>query len=136
MSSFRRTCVLGLALFSALQLVSVVSVVTRSAAEQSGPLVAKTIDSTLARYHPQAHVSGRFKIQGSEGMHPLLTRLSMEFQRRQPKVVIDVRGGGSTKAIAEFLEPPLSKTGKVMLRCRGEGGTLHLSKFFLPASSH
>lgn len=49
-------------------------------------------------------------------MYPLLTRLSMEFQRRQPKVVIDVRGGGSTKAIAEFLEPPLSKTGKVTLQ--------------------
>lgn len=115
MSPFSKTFVLGLALFSAFQLVSFVSVVKRSAAEQSGPLAAKTVDSTLARYHPQAHVSGRFKIQGSEGMYPLLTRLSLEFQRRQPKVAIDVRGGGSTKAIAEFLEPPLSKTGKVML---------------------
>ena len=48
-------------------------------------------------------------------MYPLMNRLSMEFQRRQPKVAIEVKGGGSTKAIAEFLQPPLSKTGKVML---------------------
>lgn len=103
--------VLGLALFSAVQLVSAV---TQSAAELSGPLTATTVDSTLARYNPQTHVSGRFKIQGSEIMLPLLTRLSMEFQRRQPKVAIDVRGGGSTKAIAELLQPPLDKIGTVM----------------------
>lgn len=54
MSPFNRTFVLGLALFLALQLVSFVSAVTRSASEQSGPLVAKTVDSTLARYHPSA----------------------------------------------------------------------------------
>ena len=49
-------------------------------------------------------------------MYPLMSRLTMEFQRRQPKVAIDVKGGGSTKAVAEFLQPPLSKTGKVMLQ--------------------
>ena len=49
-------------------------------------------------------------------MYPLLSRLSLEFQRRQPKVSVDVKGGGSTKAIEEFLQPPLSKTGKVVLR--------------------
>jgi phosphate transport system substrate-binding protein len=48
-------------------------------------------------------------------MYPLLARLAMEFQRLQPKVAIDVRGGGSAKAIAEFLQPPPSKVGKVMI---------------------
>lgn len=113
MAPMSRACALGLALalYSAVQLVSAV---TQSAAEQSGPLRSTTVDSTLAHYNPQAHVSGSFKIQGSEIMHLLLTRLSMEFQRRQPKVTIDVRGGGSTKAIAELLQPPLNKVGKVM----------------------
>ena len=114
MLPIRSIGVLGLALLSALQLVSVVVLVERSEAEHSGPFVVNTVDSTLAHYRPQTHVSGRFKIQGSEIMSPLLTRLSMEFQRRQPKVAIEVQGGGSGKAIAEFLQPPLNKVGKVM----------------------
>jgi phosphate transport system substrate-binding protein len=48
-------------------------------------------------------------------MYPLLNRLNIEFQRRQPKVAVEVKGGGSTKAVAEFLQPPSSKTGKVLL---------------------
>lgn len=84
-------------------------------AEIAGPLAAASSDSSLARYNPQTQVSGSLKVQGSETMYPLLNRLSLEFQRRQPKVGIEVKGGGSTKAIAEFLQPPLSKTGKVML---------------------
>ncbi len=107
----RRPWALGLTLFSAIQLVSGL---TQSAAEQTGPMTAAVVDSTLTRYSPQMHVSGSFKIQGSEVMHLLLTRLSMEFQRRQPKVTIDVRGGGSAKAIAELLQPPLKKMGKIM----------------------
>ena len=39
-------------------------------------------------------------------MSPLMTRLAAEFQRRQPQVTINVKGGGSTKAVSEFLEPP------------------------------
>jgi phosphate transport system substrate-binding protein len=84
-------------------------------AEQVGPFTSANVGGDLARYNPQAQVSGGFKIRGSETMYPLLSRLSLEFQRRQPKVSIDVKGGGSTKAIEEFLQPPLSKTGKVML---------------------
>ncbi len=112
-SPSHRTAPRALVLFSLLQ---VVCAVDQSSAEISGPLAAATVESNLARYNPQAQVSGSFKIQGSETMYPLLNRLTMEFQRRQPKVTIDVKGGGSTKAIAEFLQPPLSKTGKVMLR--------------------
>jgi phosphate transport system substrate-binding protein len=49
-------------------------------------------------------------------MYPLLTRLGLEFQRRQQKVNVDVKGGGSTKAIEVFLQPPASKTGQITLK--------------------
>ncbi len=97
-------------------LLAMGAVADRAGAEISGPFAAVTTDSTLPRYSPQAEVAGAFKIEGSETMSPLLSRLSLEFQRRQPKVAIEVRGGGSTKAVAEFVQPPLSKTGKIMLR--------------------
>jgi len=86
-----------------------------SFAELSGPFAVAAVDSSLPHYTPQTQVSGTFKVLGSETMYPLVSRLSLEFQRRQPKVAIQVRGGGSTKAIADFLQPPLSKVGKVML---------------------
>ena len=108
----RRISFPAIVLCSVLQLFSAVD---QSSAEISGPLAAGNADATLARYNPQTQVSGSFKIQGSETMYPLLSRLSLEFQRHQPKVGIDVKGGGSTKAIAEFLQPPLGRTGKVML---------------------
>ena len=38
-------------------------------------------------------------------MHALMRRLVLEFQSRQPNVAIDLRSGGSTKAISEFIEP-------------------------------
>jgi len=100
-----------LALLSVLQLFCLVD---GSSAELSSPLAVVAVDSSLAHYSPQTKVSGTFKVQGSETMYLLLTRLGMEFQRLQPKVAIDVRGGGSAKAITEFLQPPLNKTGKVM----------------------
>mgnify|MGYP003575847452 CR=1 FL=1 len=90
--------------------------VVPAAAEQGGPFASVSPDSELTRYTPQTQVKGSLKIQGSETMYPLLSRLSLEFQRRQPNVRIEVRGGGSSKAIEEFLQPPLSKTGKVMLK--------------------
>ena len=85
-------------------------------AEQVGPYASVNVDPSLARYNPQSQVTGTIKVRGSDTMYPLLSRLSLEFQRRQPKVTIDVKGGGSTKAIEEFLQPPLSKTGKIVLR--------------------
>lgn len=103
----------GMCLSAALLLACVAGEVQ---AEIAGPLAAVGSDSSLAHYNPQAQVVGTFKIQGSETMYPLMSRLTMEFQRRQPKVAIDVKGGGSTKAVAEFLQPPLSKIGKVMLQ--------------------
>lgn len=77
-----------------------------AAAEQGGPFASLSPDNELARYTPQSQVKGSLKIQGSETMYPLLSRLSLEFQRRQPNVRIEVRGGGSSKAIEEFLQPP------------------------------
>jgi phosphate transport system substrate-binding protein len=86
-----------------------------AAAEQGGPFAGLSTDNTLARYAPQNEVAGSLKIQGSETMYPLLSRLSLEFKHRQPKVNVDVKGGGSTQAISEFLQPPMSKTGRVAI---------------------
>lgn len=114
--SYRRACrarsVAGVFLSAGWLLMGPVGLAT---AEIAGPLAVVGSDSSLAHYNPQAQISGTFKVQGSETIYPLMSRLTMEFQRRQPKVAIDVKGGGSTKAVAEFLQPPLSKTGKVML---------------------
>lgn len=92
-----------------------VSQPVNAVAEQIGPFASVNVDANLARYNPQSQVSGNFKVQGSDTMYPLLTRLGLEFQRRQPKVTFDIRGGGSTQAIAKFLEPPPSKVGKVVI---------------------
>jgi len=107
-----KTLTSELVLLSVLQLFCLVD---ESFAELSGPVAATAIDPTLPHYASQTQVSGTFKVQGSETMYPLLTRLSMEFQRLQPKAAIEVRGGGNAKAIAEFLQPLLSKVGKVMI---------------------
>lgn len=112
MTRNRRAWATGLVMMSVIQWMPGVE---SSMAEVSGPLAAASIDGALAHYNPQSQIAGTFKVQGSETMYPLMSRLTMEFQRRQPKVAIDVKGGGSTKAVAEFLQPPLSKTGKVML---------------------
>jgi phosphate transport system substrate-binding protein len=75
-------------------------------AEQSGPFASLTVDPALKRYSAGVQVSGGFKIHGSDTMHGLMRRLVQEFHSRQPKVAIDLRSGGSTKGIAEFLEAP------------------------------
>lgn len=114
--SYRPVCrigaVAGVLLSAGLLLTGPVGLAT---AEIAGPLAVVGSDASLNHYSPQAQITGTFKVQGSETMYPLMSRLTMEFQRRQPKVAIEVKGGGSTKAVAEFLQPPLSKTGKVML---------------------
>lgn len=107
----------GLKIMSvALFAIGIVSQPITTRAEQVGPFASANIDTSLARYNPQAQVAGNIKVRGSDTMYPLLSRLSLEFQRRQPKVTIEVKGGGSAKAIEDFLQPPLSKTGKVVLR--------------------
>lgn len=85
-----------------------------SHAEQSGPYAVLTVDTDLPRYAPQSHVSGGMKVRGSDTMHPLMTRLAAEFQRQQPKVSIEVRTGGSAKAISEFLDVP--PVGQIALK--------------------
>ena len=99
-------------------------------AEQAGPMASRVaVDPTLARYNPQTQVSGGLKVAGSDTMYPLMTRLVAEFNRRQPQVAIDVRGGGSTKALSEFLQPPLKASGRVVLKEERS------SQFMLIASS-
>jgi phosphate transport system substrate-binding protein len=84
-------------------------------AEQGGPFASLQVDTGLAPYSPQAQVSGGLQIQGSDTMVPLMTRLAAEFQRRQPQVKVNVKGGGSTKAVSEFLEPP-PIPGRIVLK--------------------
>ena len=107
--------ILGLALL----VTGAVSQPAETRAEQIGAIAALSADANLPHYNPQSQVAGSFKIQGSDTMYPLLTRLAMEFQRRHPKASFDVRGGGSTNAIKTFLEPPLSTpvshVGKVVI---------------------
>jgi len=110
-SSSKRTVAVGFILLSLLHLVFWAE---RSPAEHSDPLATVNANSTLAQYTPKKQVSGAFKIQSSEALYPLVTRLIAEFQRFQPKIAIDVKKG-SSKAVTEFLQPPLSKTGKIMM---------------------
>lgn len=83
-------------------------------AEQGGPFASLTVDAGLSPYSPQAQMSGALKIQGSDTMSPLMTRLATEFQRRQPQVTMSVKGGGSSKAVSEFLEP--LTPGRIVLK--------------------
>lgn len=80
--------------------------------EQAGPLSAVMPDARLGGYSPSEQIAGALKIQGSDTMYPLLTRLSAEFRRRQPWVSIDVKGGGSAKALADFLQVPSAENLK------------------------
>jgi phosphate transport system substrate-binding protein len=103
-----KTGALGLALLSPICLAG------QSVAEHSDPFATLSANSTLAHYSPKKQVSGAFKVQSTEALHPLLTRLSADFQRFQPKITIDAKKG-NPKAITEFLQPPLRKTGKIMM---------------------
>ncbi len=89
---------------------------TSAYAEQAGPLVAVSLDPRLVNYSPTEQVVGQIKIQGSETMLPLMQRVAAEFRRRQPLVSIDVKGGGSAKAVEALLQPPLKATGKIQLK--------------------
>lgn len=112
MQSFQRTVVLGLILQSILQLTCLTE---QSSAELSDPFAAVSANTTLVRYNAQKQASGSFKVQSSEALYPLVTRLSAEFQRFHPKVNVDVKRGSSSKAVAEYLQPPLIKTGKILM---------------------
>ena len=64
-----------------------------------------TVDPSLERYSPKSR-ERRFRVQGSDTMHALMRRLVTDFQARQPKIAVDLKSGGSAKAIAEFIDPP------------------------------
>ncbi len=100
--------------FVLLSLIHLVFWAEQSSAEHSDPLVTVNANSTLTQYTPKKQISGAFKIQSSEALYPLVTRLIADFQRFQQKIIVDVKRGHS-KAVTEFLQPPLSKTGKIMM---------------------
>lgn len=98
--------------FSALLLV--LGGFNLSSAEQSGPFAALQVDPSFERYVPKSQVVGGFRVQGSDTMHALMRRLVLDFQARQPKVSIDLKAGGSAKAIGEFLEAP--QPGRIVVK--------------------
>ncbi|KXK03992.1 PstS family phosphate ABC transporter substrate-binding protein [Nitrospirales bacterium NOB] len=83
-------------------------------AEQSGPFASLMVDPSLDRYVAKSQIIGGFRVQGSDTMHALMRRLVSDFQSRQPKVAVELRSGGSTKAIAEFVEPP--QPGRIVVK--------------------
>lgn len=85
-------------------------------AEHAGPTASLAVDEGLVAYNPQAQVTGSLRVQGSDTMQLLVSRLAGEFQRRQPNVTINVSGGGSTKAVTEFIQPPAKLSGKINLK--------------------
>lgn len=97
-----------------LVLISPLCLAGQSVAEHSDPFVTARATSILSHYSPKKHVSGAFKVHSSDALYPLLTRLCIDFQRFQPKAILHVKKAG-TKAVEEFLQPPLSKTGKIMM---------------------
>ena len=50
------------------------------------------VDEALSFYQPQAIVSGRMTIAGSDTMQPLLAKLAIEFRGRHPDIKIAVQG--------------------------------------------
>lgn len=108
---FWKTIALGILVQSALYFICFPE---PSPAELRDPFAVGGAHSELAHYSPKKQVAGAFKLQGSDALYPLLTRLSADFQKFQPKVNIDLKKE-SPKAVSEFLQPPLHKTGKIMM---------------------
>ena len=102
---FWKTIAFGFVVQSALHLVCFAE---PSLAELIDPFTVGGTNSELVHYSSKKQVAGAFKVQSSDALYPLLTRLSADFQRFQPKVNIDVKKG-SPKAVSEFLQPPLSR---------------------------
>lgn len=85
-------------------------------AEQAGPTASLAVGEGLVGYNPSTQVTGSLRVQGSDTMQVLMNRLAAEFQRRQPNVMINVSGGGSTKAVTEFIQPAAKLSGKIALK--------------------
>ena len=74
-------------------------------AEHAVPMTSTGLDPDLAKYAPESQDAGSLIVEGSDTMQQLMSRLAAEFRRRQPDVKIAVQGGGSSKALAEFIKP-------------------------------
>lgn len=85
-----------------------------AAAAQDDLAGSRYTNSTSAHYRQSRIVTGGFKIQCSEALCPFMHLLSSDFQRFQPKITVEVKKG-THKAVTEFLQPPLWKTGKIMM---------------------
>ena len=77
--------------------------ISPAAGEQAGPLTPLTGVSGLDRYVAKAPVSGKIKVQGSNTLYPLMTRLAAAFQGVQSQAQIDVKGEGSAQSLEAFV---------------------------------
>ncbi len=108
----RKTAIGFQALFLAIALIAPAP--SGVFAEQSGPFATLLVDPSFERYVPKSQVVGGFRVHGSDTMHALMRRLVVDFQARQPKVSIDLKAGGSAKAVGEFLEAP--QPGRIVVK--------------------
>jgi len=112
----RRTVLMGLMGIMATTGSLAVGPMQAAQAENAGPTASLAFEEGLVQYNPQTQVAGSLRVQGSDTMSLLMSRLAGEFQRRQPNVSINVSGGGSTKAVNEFIQPPAKLSGKIALK--------------------
>lgn len=101
---------------SILALVVGAMTISTAWAEHAGPVASVVVDEGLLAYAPTQQVSGSLKVQGSDTMTVVMNRLASEFQRRHPKVTPSVLGGGSNKALHQFLDAPMKRSGKIDLK--------------------
>ncbi len=71
---------------------------------EHGVLDRPAVDAALVSYVPQAALTGRLAVAGSETMQPLVVRLAAEFRGRYPGVKVGVEGGGTNAAMTGFFQ--------------------------------
>ncbi len=87
----------------ALGFVFLLALAGGAAAEHDGVIAKPAVEPEIASYQPDADLSGRFNIAGSDTMQPLLAKLANEFTKRHPDVRIVIEDVGSDEAIREFI---------------------------------
>lgn len=74
-----------------------------AAAEQAGVQDRPVIEPGIPSYTPAEQVSGNLVIAGSDTMQPIMVKLAAGFRSIYPGSKIGVTGGGTEKALLQFL---------------------------------
>lgn len=75
-----------------------------ASAQPAADTVKPVVDSSIASYVPKTGVSGAIAIAGSDTMQPIVVKIASAFRQWQPDVKVAVQGGGSDKALKQFLQ--------------------------------